>query len=207
MSMQLANLYAHHHPYIINLDDLHQMDLARSDKTTMIDEICYKCFDSIFLRLLLFIFFAFYLLFIFFAFFSFSSPFFPFFSARAKSSKYPSSLCRLSVCLSYRLSCGFCAIADAVPRLLLNAARRRFLSSFISSERRSNDLRTVDDEYRDTAASRLRIRLIWSCTAVSFLLDNPDLLLTITYSYEWRLVSSLRFLNLHPLSLLFEAIS
>ena len=52
MSMELANLYAHHHPYIINLDDLHQMDLARSDKTNMIDEICYKCFDSIFLRLL-----------------------------------------------------------------------------------------------------------------------------------------------------------
>ena len=53
MSMQLANLYAHHHPYIINLDDLHQMDLARSDETTMrVDEICYKCFDSIFLRLL-----------------------------------------------------------------------------------------------------------------------------------------------------------
>ena len=51
MSMQLANLYAHRHPYIINLDNLHQMDLARSDKTTMrVDE--NKCFDSIFLRLL-----------------------------------------------------------------------------------------------------------------------------------------------------------
>ena len=188
MSMQLANLYAHHHPYIINLDDLHQMDLARSDKTTMrVDEICYKCFDSIFLRLyLLFTFFAFYLLFIF---FSFSSPFLPFFSARAKSSKYPSSLCRLTVCLSYRLSCGFCAIADAVPRLLLNAvttplappvaSRRRLHSRLISSERRSNDLRTVDDAYRDTAASRLRIRLIWFCTAVSCLVDgDPVLLLT-----------------------------
>ena len=97
MSMQLANLYAHHHPYIINLDDLHQMDLARSDKRTMIDEICYKCFDSIFLRLLS----TLHLLrllsnLLFFTFFSFSSPFFPFFSARAKSSKYPSSLCRLS---------------------------------------------------------------------------------------------------------------
>jgi hypothetical protein len=36
MYMQLANLYAHNHPYnVINLDDLHQMDLARSDKMTM----------------------------------------------------------------------------------------------------------------------------------------------------------------------------